>query len=249
MPDDAATVPPRGGSRDVPGPGPRQLTVAEWRLPRWVAGFQDRHTGVTVSTIPDGFLLESADGSWARVQSPVPIPGWLPDRPDPVEPGQAAQELALLLAEPRVVGVLLIRRGGYGAARVRSGEVLASKAGRRRVHGRSAAGGWSQQRFARRRDNQTAEMLEAAVRTAREVLLGEPSPELMVTGGDKALIRRALDDPGLRPLRDLPRGAHLPVGDPRAAVLREVARIVLSFQVLVFDPGPTDRGEYTAAPS
>jgi hypothetical protein len=214
-----------------------------------VAGFTGRHPEVTVSTIPDGFRLESTDGSWARVLSPVPIPGWPPDHPGTVDPERAAQDLTDLLAEPRVVGVLLIRRGGYAAARLRHGELLASKTGRRRVHGRSAAGGWSQQRFARRRDNQTAELLSAAVGTAREVLVGEPVPELLVTGGDRELIRRALDDPGLRPLGDLPRGAHLPIGDPRMAVLREVVKVVQSFQVLVCDPGPTGRIEKAADPT
>ncbi|MGH3281820.1 MAG: Vms1/Ankzf1 family peptidyl-tRNA hydrolase, partial [Trebonia sp.] len=72
---------------------------------------------------------------------------------------------------PRAVGVLLVRLGGYSAG-VFTGypPVLAdAKTGSRLVHGRSAAGGWSQQRFARRREKQASEALEAAAGAALAV--------------------------------------------------------------------------------
>jgi hypothetical protein len=48
------------------------------------------------------------------------------------------------------------------------------------VHGRSTAGGWSQQRFARRREKQANEALEAAADTAAAVF-GRWSPPGVIT--------------------------------------------------------------------
>ena len=49
--------------------------------------------------------------------------------------------------------------------------LVASKVGSRQVHGRSAAGGWSQQRFARRREGQVRVALAAAADVAATLLL------------------------------------------------------------------------------
>ena len=68
----------------------------------------------------------------------------------------------------RTIGVLLVRLGGY-AVGVFAGSpprLVSSKTGSRPVHGRSAAGGWSQHRFARRRENQAATALRAAADAA-----------------------------------------------------------------------------------
>src|SRR5262249_61220022 len=68
----------------------------------------------------------------------------------------------------RTVGVLLVRLGGYAAGVFTgpSAHLATSKVGSRLVHGRSAAGGTSQQRFARRREKQASEALGAAADTA-----------------------------------------------------------------------------------
>ena len=59
--------------------------------------------------------------------------------------------------------LLLLRRGGYGVGRASQGGALAaSKVGTRYVQSRTAAGGWSQHRFARRRDNQAAGLIDTA---------------------------------------------------------------------------------------
>jgi hypothetical protein len=86
-------------------------------------------------------------------------------------PAEIAAMIAAHAQAPRAVGVLLVRLGGY-AAGVFTGypPVLAdAKVGSRLVHGRSAAGGWSQQRFARRREKQASEALDAAAGTAAAV--------------------------------------------------------------------------------
>jgi hypothetical protein len=76
--------------------------------------------------------------------------------------------LAAHARRPRTVGVLLVRLGGY-AAGVFTGyppALQGAKVGSRLVHGRSAAGGWSQHRFARRREKQANEALDAAADAA-----------------------------------------------------------------------------------
>ena len=62
------------------------------------------------------------------------------------------------------------RLRGRGVRRARRRGWSTSKVGSRLVHGRSAAGGQSQQRFARRREKQAAEALAAAADTAAAVL-------------------------------------------------------------------------------
>ena len=83
-------------------------------------------------------------------------------------PAAITAAVAAHAAVPRSVGVLLVRLGGY-AAGVFTGYPPAladAKTGSRLVHGRSAAGGWSQHRFARRREKQANEALDAAADAA-----------------------------------------------------------------------------------
>ena len=67
------------------------------------------------------------------------------------------------------------------------------------MHGRSAAGGQSQQRFARRREKQAAEALAAAADTAAAVFgrYGRPL-DALVLGGDRRAVAGLRDDPRLR---------------------------------------------------
>jgi Actinobacteria/chloroflexi VLRF1 release factor len=114
-----------------------------------------------------------AGGITALVEEVTP-PSRLDDRavfdtlPRLDDPAAIAEALAAHARKPRTVGVLLVRLGGY-AAGVFTGypPVLgAAKVGSRLVHGRSAAGGWSQHRFARRREKQANEALSAAADAA-----------------------------------------------------------------------------------
>ena len=112
-------------------------------------------------------MLLAADGSVAECH--IPFPPLPPMAPAWVAPaGALAGAVAAHAAAARTVGVLLVRLGGY-AAGVFTGQppaLAASKTGSRRVHGRSAAGGWSQHRFARRREQQAAAALDAAAAAA-----------------------------------------------------------------------------------
>ncbi|MBO0776153.1 MAG: hypothetical protein J2P34_07540, partial [Actinobacteria bacterium] len=150
------------------------MDVQPERLTRWVGSFAARHGPVAARTAPGGALLRAADGAEAACLVPFP--------PLPAAAGQTgtaevdvprlAGAMAAHAAADRTVGVLLVRLGGF-AAGVFAGSppvLLASKTGSRLVHGRSAAGGWSQQRFARRRQQQAAGALAAAADAAAAVL-------------------------------------------------------------------------------
>ena len=110
------------------------------------------------------------------------------DRPaDADDPAAIAEALAAHARKPRTVGVLLVRLGGY-AAGVFTGypPVLGdAKVGSRLVHGRSAAGGWSQHRFARRREKQVNEALGAAADAAVMIFGGGAGASRGGAGGQK----------------------------------------------------------------
>ena len=114
---------------------------------------------------------------------------------------------------PATWGVLLVRKGGFAIARLAHAELVEHKIGQRHVQGRTKAGGQSQQRFARRRDNQARQAYEAAADHAARIL--RPGP--VVTGGDRAAIEDVLADLRLRGLAVV--DPWLPVPDPRRGVL------------------------------
>jgi hypothetical protein len=171
----------------------RWLDVAPSRFPGWIAGFAERHgdgagaAALTVAlTVDQGSLSGPAetviftapDGAVAQCYPPFPPVTGLVARGDPagsaragsagLDPVICAEAIAAHAVAPRTVGVLLVRLGGY-AAGVFTGSpprLAASKTGSRLVHGRSAAGGWSQHRFARRREKQANEALRAAADAA-----------------------------------------------------------------------------------
>lgn len=92
--------------------------------------------------------------------------------------------------------------------------------GTRYVQSRTAAGGWSQQRFARRRANQADGLVGAAAEHAVRLLSGI-RPAGLVLGGDKTLTAALLEDERLAGLRDLPRRQFHDLPDPRLDVLQK----------------------------
>src|ERR1022692_4134605 len=143
---------------------PRRIEVAPERFPGWIESFAQRHGGdVTTETGEQTVSFLAADGAVAQCQ--VPFPPFPPPAPGQEPP---AERLAAHATADRTVGVLLVRLGGYAAGVFTGTEpvLAASKVGSRLVHGRSAAGGQSQRRFARRRENQAQQALGAAADTA-----------------------------------------------------------------------------------
>ena len=159
--------------------------------------------------------------------------------------GADAERIVAALVEhaeaPRTLLALLVRRGGYASAVLTGDRVVASAVGRRHVQGRTAAGGWSQQRFARRREQQADRLVDAAVRAAAELLLpAAATAEALVTGGDRPLVSRSLADRRLAGLARLARGPHLEVPDPRAAVVAELPRMVRLVPVRLEETGSAE---------
>ena len=97
------------------------------------------------------------------------------------------------LERDAIVGVMLVRLGGY-AMGVFVGEKLeSSKVGTRNVHGRHRAGGSSANRFRRRREGQAAVLHESAAATAARILLPWADRlEAVVLGGDKEAVKQTL---------------------------------------------------------
>jgi hypothetical protein len=105
------------------------------------------------------------------------------------------------------------------------------------VQGRTAAGGWSQQRFARRRAHQTDAVVTAAADTAARVLLPHASSlAALFPGGDRGLADEVLADARLRPLLPL-RREPLDVGEPTKAVLLTTPEQFRAVDVHIVEPG------------
>jgi hypothetical protein len=219
-------------ANELPAGSPRWLDVAPARLPGWLASFEQRHGGRAGE--PHGrdsgcVAFRAADGSVAECHAPFP-----PLPPAAVTPAAIA---AHALAD-RLVGVLLVRLGGYAAGVFGPGQaLLASKVGSRLVHGRSAAGGTSQHRFARRREKQSREALGAAASTAAAVFAPwQGRLDAVVLGGDRRAIAGLADDPRLRPYFGLAVDRFLTVPDPRLVVLKSTPRQWCAIRVRLTEP-------------
>ncbi len=162
-------------------------------------------------------------GSRVVEVAPERLDGWL-ERFRANNPDGPQRVVGLERFDHGRLAVVLVRRGGYAVGSAEGGRLTAHKVGTRYVQSRTAAGGWSQQRFARRRANQADELVVAAADHAARLLAGAGA-EGLVVGGDRALVASVLDDPRLAGIRDLPRRELYDLPDPRLDVLeRAVAR-------------------------
>lgn len=201
-------------------PPTRVVEVDPGRIPRWVEGFSGRHAGAEARESHGRVAsLVGGDGAMA-------VFDWFPHEQ---------------------LGLVLVRRGGYAVGLARAGTLIAHKVGTRHVQSRTAAGGWSQQRFARRRGNQADALVEAVARHALRVLLGSDEsprtgapgiPTGLVVGGDRTLAAAVLGDSALRALTGLPRRELYDLGDPRRAVLDEALRRGRAVRITLTDPTP-----------
>lgn len=213
--------PPPGAGRTAFIPGPR--------LTGWVERFAASHGAVEEEPDDGGTLLRAADGATALMKAPWPVDG---------RPGKGTttvERLASLASQERRLGIILVRRGGYAVGVVSSGKVSASKSGSRYVQSRSAAGGSSQQRFARRRENQANALTEAVAGYAAAVFAGH-SIEYLVLGGDAALAAAVMEEPVMKEYASRKRLPLLAVADPNATVLRKAAADACAVRIEVTDP-------------
>jgi hypothetical protein len=184
------------------------VAVPRERLVRWASNFEERH-GATTLRVEDGSLNGVADdGSTFRASAPFATS---------YDGAPSVEALAAVAVAPVEWGVLLVRKGGFAIARLSGATTTESKVGQRHVQGRTKAGGQSQQRFARRRDNQARQAYEAAADHAARILGGLAGP--LVTGGDHSAVDEVLTDPRLRGLTVV--DPWLAVPDPRRGVLEQ----------------------------
>ena len=194
-----------------------EVLIPSERFARWVLNFNGRH-GATGLAVADGALTGAAsDGSTFTAR--LPFEAAYAGLPDPAA-------FALEAEPPARWGVLLVRKGGFAVARLEGDRMVESKVGQRHVQGRTKAGGQSQQRFARRRDNQARQAFEAAADHAARIL---GSRGVLVTGGDHTAVEEVLVDPRLRDHRVV--GPWLPVPDPRRGILEQGVRDACALRI------------------
>jgi hypothetical protein len=209
----------------------RWVEVGPERIGGWLESFAVRHGGASYEPGRDIVRVLAADGAVAECHPPFP--------PLPAGSAGSGAELAAHALADRTVAVLLVRLGGY-AAGVFAGpdaRLVASKVGSRLVHGRSAAGGQSQQRFARRREKQATEALAAAADCAAAVF-GDYAGRIdaLVPGGDKRAVAALHDDPRLRPYFQLAVDRFLTVPDPRLKVLQATPKAFQAIRIRLTEP-------------
>jgi hypothetical protein len=191
------------------------VLVPAARWPRWVANFGERHGGAQLTVVAGVLAGRAQDGS--RFEAALPFG---------LEHAGAPDDFAGAAEAPADWGVLLVRKGGFAIARMHGDRMAEHKIGQRHVQGRTKAGGQSQQRFARRRDNQARQAYEAAAGHAARLLSGVP---LLVVGGDHAAIDAVLPEAGLAEVTVVE--PWLPVPDPKRAILDQAIRDASSIRV------------------
>jgi hypothetical protein len=203
--------------------------VAPERLGRWLDGVAERHGAFDPVVVGDDgtVRISCADGTALALRAPF---DWTPG--PAVLTAFTAQARA-----PRRAAVLLVRRGRWAVGVFDGADLVVSKVDARQVQGRTAAGGTSQQRFARRRGNQTDAVVSHATETAARVLLPHAGEVVaLFTGGDRGLVDAVLADPRLARLSALRRAAALDVGEPTKAVLLETPKQFRAVDVHIVEP-------------
>jgi VLRF1 release factor-like protein len=212
--------------------GGRWVEVDPRRMPRWLDGFAERHGGAPRVSLDDGVLtLTAPDGSTAQLHPP---------------PGAAtATDLDGFLAaaqRSRRLGLLLARQGSVAVGIAHGARLEASKVDSSYVQGRTAAGGWSQQRFARRRVNQAkAAAGSASDITVRLLLPQVGSLDAVVGGGDRRTVDVILSDPRLAPVAALRAERFLDLGEPRLATLEHAVTRATAVVIRIREPDATGR--------
>ena len=200
------------------------------RLVGWVNRFAGRNAGVA-EVHTDGTMVSVTGGDGTVAVLTVPFGPMPTGGHDPVE--------ALLehLRDVGSLGIVLVRGGAHSIGVARDGIVLSSSTDRAYLQGRTAAGGWSQQRFARRRENQRSASYGSAAGTAARVLAPVVSSlHGVVLGGDRRGLADVLADPRLDFLSALPSRTFADIGEPRRAVLDEIAARSVSVEITIRRP-------------
>jgi Actinobacteria/chloroflexi VLRF1 release factor len=210
----------------------RVVEVPPERLVGWVERYRQTHPAAALQPFERGLRLADPSGADATLLPLLPF-----------SPGDARteDELVAALAEHAVrpvrTALLLLRRGGYAVGIADGRTLMQSKVGGRYVQSRTAAGGWSQQRFARRREVQVQHLVGAAAHAWSSLPIArDRRAALTVTGGDRSLCDRLLRELAGADRPPGPAARHLDVPDPRLDVLRQAAERAQALVVTVHEP-------------
>ncbi|MDV6013205.1 acVLRF1 family peptidyl-tRNA hydrolase [Haloechinothrix sp. LS1_15] len=219
--------------REVAGGG-RAVEVPPHRLRRWFDNFARRNDGVRETGIgAEEVTVWGGNGTVATAAVPFPP---LSGASSGTYQGLAVDALVEHAERSRRIGLVLLRKGAHSIGVVEDGSVVASRTARHRVQGRNAAGGWSQQRFARRRQEQAADALRRAADDVEELLVPEVVRlDAIVLGGDRGALDELRADRRLAPVLHLATGRVLDVPEPRRSVLDEAAERAVAVEVVVRD--------------
>lgn len=217
-------------------PESRLVYVAADRLPRWVENFTRHRSGFTWEHVVEASALRGRtdDGSWFQLIRPFAEPLQAHEVPTNEEEWL---RLAAAPGLPTAWGVLLVRKGGFAVARLTGSSMVEHKIGQRHVQGRTKAGGQSQQRFARRRDNQARQAYEAAAGHAARILTPLGGHDPLVLAGDDTALGETLAEARLTSTRHVLLPGSIP--DPRRAVLDDAVQRAQQWRVLVHN-APTE---------
>ncbi|WP_326559939.1 acVLRF1 family peptidyl-tRNA hydrolase [Micromonospora sp. NBC_01796] len=196
--------------------GGRWVEISPERIRGWLDGFYGRHDGAT----EQGLVLTGVNnGDTATLYPP----------PGLATVGDVDALLAEVVRPPRIA-LLLVRKGAVATGVADGTSVTVSKVERFYVQGRTAAGGTSQHRYARRRENQAQAAAQRAADITARVLLphapGVPADpddavRALVCGGDRSMIDTVLADRRLSPLVPLRHPRLIESPEPRLAVLED----------------------------
>lgn len=219
-------------TRELAGGG-RAVEISPDRLAGWFERFAEQHDGALDTRIGSGRVeLRTRAGASAAVDVPFgPLPA-----PHGLRPGLAVHPLVDHVRRPRRIGIVLVRLGAHSVGIAYDGKVEQSSTDRHLVHGRNKAGGWSQQRFARRREGQSRRALGAAADAVARVLVPlRERLDAVVLGGDKQALDVLRDDTRLATLLASAEQRVLDVPEPRRAILDAAARRAVAVEVEIHD--------------
>jgi len=232
------------------------------RLERWLADLGQPEGDSLALYVKQGQLfpylgsVADACGGWLQEIEGLPaslvesetglVLFWSDDRryvllpPFPIDLNQSfpawdASHLRALLDRKYLLGVVLLRLGGYSVGVFEGERLLISKTGTRFVKARHKAGGRSQRRFARRREEQARELFDKACSVVTTKFADyEKRLDYVFLGGDRltllAFLKRC---EYLRGLSDKTMGRILSVAKPRYEALRNAPSQIWKTQVFV----------------
>jgi hypothetical protein len=130
------------------------------------------------------------------------------------------------LEAPRLVGLLVVRLGGYGAGVYADEKLVSGKHGVRFVKNRNKKGGSSSNRFRRRRVEQARDAYDRATALAEEILAPHaPALDDFIVAGDRTGIDQVLERSSLLAgLREHAQTLPVHVPELRRAVLEGLGR-------------------------